>query len=62
MRGIVNAVWRFIAKEDAVAMAEYGLLLALIAVAVTTAVVAFRAEIVNAFTNAADRLKTGSNQ
>lgn len=37
-------------------MAEYGLLLALIAVVVAGAVIAFRQEIVNAFNNATDVL------
>ena len=56
MSKFVKAVRNFVAKEDGVAMAEYALLLALIAVAITTAVVAFRTKIIAAFTTATGNL------
>ena len=46
---MLNAIRRFVKEEDGLAAAEYAILLTLIAVALITAVTAFRTAIQNAF-------------
>jgi pilus assembly protein Flp/PilA len=46
---MLNAIRRFVKEEDGLAAAEYAILLTLIAVALITAVTAFRTAIETAF-------------
>ncbi len=50
---LIRTFWNDESGQD---MAEYGLLLVLIAVVVTVAVIAFRNAIINAFNSATDQL------
>lgn len=59
MNQLLNTLWQDESGQD---MAEYGLLLALIAVVVVTAVIAFRDEIVNAFNSAEEELANVNTQ
>lgn len=59
MNQLLNTLWQDESGQD---MAEYGLLLALIAVVVVAAVIAFRDEIVNAFNSAEDELANVNEQ
>lgn len=59
MTQLLTTLWQDESGQD---MAEYGLLLALIAVVVVTAVIAFRDEIVNAFNAAEDELANVNTQ
>lgn len=56
MSQLLTTLWQDESGQD---MAEYGLLLALIAVVVATAIIAFRDEIVNAFNDATTVLSNG---
>lgn len=56
MDRFLTTLWQDESGQD---MAEYGLLLALIAVVVAGAIIAFREEIVNAFNNATTTLADG---
>lgn len=56
MNQLLTTLWQDESGQD---MAEYGLLLALIAVVVAGAIIAFRQEIVNAFNGAEDVLSSG---
>lgn len=49
MTQLINTLWQDESGQD---LAEYGLLLALVAVVVATAIIAFRDQIVAAFTDA----------
>lgn len=51
MTQLINTLWQDESGQD---LAEYGLLLALVAVVVAGAIIAFRQEIVNAFNDATD--------
>jgi pilus assembly protein Flp/PilA len=53
---MLNAIRRFVKEEDGLAAAEYAILLTLIAVALITAVTAFRTAIQNAFAAATTAL------
>jgi pilus assembly protein Flp/PilA len=53
---MLNAIRRFVKEEDGLAAAEYAILLTLIAVALITAVTAFRTAIQGAFTAATTAL------
>ena len=53
---MLNAIRRFVKEEDGLAAAEYAILLTLIAVALITAVTAFRTAIEGAFTAATTAL------
>lgn len=57
MRKLIDTLWQDDSGQD---MAEYGLLLVLIAVVVTTAVIAFRGAIINAFNSATEQLNSSS--
>lgn len=59
MSQLLTTLWQDESGQD---MAEYGLLLALIAVVVVAAVVAFREEIVQAFNSAETELNTANSQ
>lgn len=59
MANLITSLWHDESGQD---MAEYGLLLALIAVVVVAAVVAFRQEIVNAFDSATAVLSNSAAQ
>jgi pilus assembly protein Flp/PilA len=56
MAELLTALWHDESGQD---MAEYGLLLALIAVVLVTAIVAFRGAIQNTFENATSVLNNG---
>ena len=53
---MLNAIRRFVKEEEGLAAAEYAILLTLIAVALITAVTAFRVAIEAAFTTATTAL------
>jgi pilus assembly protein Flp/PilA len=53
MKDLMMTFWKDESGQD---MAEYALLLVLIAVVVTVAVIAFRGAIINAFNDATDQL------
>lgn len=55
MTELMTTLWKDESGQD---LAEYGLLLALIAVVVVTAIVAFRDEIVTAFNDATNAMQT----
>lgn len=59
MSQLLTTLWQDESGQD---MAEYGLLLALIAVVVVAAVVAFRGEIVEAFNSAETELNAANSQ
>jgi pilus assembly protein Flp/PilA len=58
MNQLLTTLWQDESGQD---MAEYGLLLALIAVVVVTAVIAFRDEIINAFDSASEELQNAND-
>jgi Flp pilus assembly pilin Flp len=49
-------------REEGVSMAEYALLLALIAISLTIAIIAFRNEISNTFNSATNLMQNANNQ
>ena len=53
---MLNVIRQFVKEEEGLAAAEYAILLTLIAVALITAVTAFRGAIENAFTVATNAL------
>ncbi|WP_455387707.1 Flp family type IVb pilin [Petrachloros mirabilis] len=53
---MLNAIRQFVKEEEGLAAAEYAILLTLIAVALITAVTAFRVAIQNAFSSATSAL------
>ena len=53
---MLNAIRQLVKEEEGLAAAEYAILLSLIAVALITAVTAFRGAIQNAFTTATTAL------
>lgn len=57
---MLNAIRQFVKEEEGASAAEYALLMAIVAVAVTTAVVALRDNIVTAITTAANNVATAN--
>lgn len=57
---MLNAIRQFVKEEDGASAAEYALLMAMVAVAVVTAVTALRDNIVTAIQGAADRIATAN--
>ena len=57
---MLNAIRQFVKEEEGASAAEYALLMAIVAVAVTTAVVALRDNIVAAITNASNNVATAN--
>lgn len=57
MKDLMQTFWNDESGQD---MAEYALLLVLIAVVVTVAVIAFRGAIINAFNGATEQLNAAS--
>ena len=57
---MLNAIRQFVKEEEGLAAAEYAMLLALVAVALITAVGLFRDAIITAFTAATTALNTAS--
>lgn len=58
MKAMLRKLW---IEDEGQDLAEYGLLLILIAVAVITAITAFRGQIVNAFNSATSALSTSGS-
>lgn len=58
MTQLITTLWNDESGQD---LAEYGLLLALVAVVVATAIIAFREEIVNAFDQATGVMANGGS-
>ena len=58
MKDLMRTFWNDESGQD---MAEYGLLLVLIAVVVAVAVIAFRNAITNAFNRATNQLEAGTS-
>ena len=55
-----NAIRQFVKEEDGAAAAEYALLMAMVAVAIATAVVALRDQIVTAINGAVTNISTAN--
>jgi Flp pilus assembly pilin Flp len=53
---------KLVTREEGVSMAEYALLLALIAISLVLAIIAFRNEISNTFNSATNRMQNANNQ
>ena len=57
---MLNAIRQFVKEEEGASAAEYALLMAIVAVAVTTAVDALRDNIVTVITNASNNIATAN--
>jgi pilus assembly protein Flp/PilA len=62
MTRLFKRMKQLVTREEGVSMAEYALLLALIAIALTIAIISFRNEISNTFNTTTNRLQNANQQ